>query len=116
MWAVGALPAAAAAAPQPHDELLVFSFEAAGSTQALGLSGNSFAPVEVPGLHDGSASLLVAAAPGGWLVQVTRSSVRVVGPPPGRQLAHVWEAAAGAQGRMVAARMMVHWRCQQPEP
>jgi hypothetical protein len=57
---------------QQHHSLLGFSFPSAGVSEVLSLAGPTFRQVALPGLQQGSASLLLAGLPGGWLLQVRR--------------------------------------------
>jgi hypothetical protein len=55
---------------QQHHSLLGFTFPSAGVSEVLSLAGTTFRQVALPGLQQGSASLLLAGLPGGWLLQV----------------------------------------------
>ncbi len=81
-----------------HHTLLAFSFEAAGRTELMRLTGNSISQVQLPGLDDGSASLLLVGCPGGWLVQVTAHGVKSLPAEDGKQSAAAAAAAARAAG------------------
>jgi hypothetical protein len=55
---------------QQQHSLLGFTFPSAGVSSVLSLAGPTFRQLAVEGLQQGSASLLLAGLPGGWLLQV----------------------------------------------
>lgn len=56
---------------QHHHAYLAFSFPLEGLTSVLDIQGTHFQPVALPGLDPNCPTLLLAALPGGWMVQVT---------------------------------------------
>ena len=56
---------------QQHHAYLAFSFPLEGTTSVLDIQGTHFQPVSLPGLDPNRPTLLLAALPGGWMVQVT---------------------------------------------
>ena len=56
---------------QQHHAYLAFSFPLEGMTSVLDIQGTHFQPVSLPGLDPNCPTLLLAALPGGWMVQVT---------------------------------------------
>ncbi|WIA13448.1 hypothetical protein OEZ85_007028 [Tetradesmus obliquus] len=81
---------------QQQHSLLGFSFPSAGVSEVLSLAGPTFRQLGLPGLQQGAASLLMAGAPGGWLLQVTAAGVWVLGRQPDRQLVHSWSPPGAA--------------------
>lgn len=53
------------------DAYVLFSFEVAGATTLMQVSGTHFQEIELPGLAPDAATLLAAVVPGDWLVQAT---------------------------------------------
>jgi hypothetical protein len=62
---------------QQQHSLLGFTFPSAGVSEVLSLAGTTFRQVALPGLQQGSASLLMTGLPGGWLLQVGPGGVCV---------------------------------------
>lgn len=56
---------------QQHHAYLAFSFPLEAATSVLHIQGTHFQPVALPGLDPNCPTLLLAALPGGWMVQVT---------------------------------------------
>lgn len=56
---------------QQHHAYLAFSFPLEGATSLLHIKGTHFQPTTLPGLNPDCPTLLLAALPGGWMVQVT---------------------------------------------
>ena len=56
---------------QQHHAYLAFSFPLEGTTSLLHITGTHFQPIALPGLNPNCPTLLLAALPGGWMVQVT---------------------------------------------
>lgn len=56
---------------QQHHAYLAFSFPMEGTTSVLGIQGTHFQPTALAGLDQDCPTLLLAALPGGWMVQVT---------------------------------------------
>jgi hypothetical protein len=50
--------------------MLGFSFPSADASAVMSLEGQTFRQLQLAGLSAGQASLLIASAPGGWLLQV----------------------------------------------
>lgn len=50
--------------------MLGFSFPSVGASSVMSLEGNTFRQLQLEGLSQQEASLLMATTPGGWLVQV----------------------------------------------
>jgi hypothetical protein len=63
-------PAAQQYRPE-HHSMLGFSFPSLGSSCVMSLEGQTFRQLQLAGLSDSEASLLITAAPGGWMVQVS---------------------------------------------
>mmetsp|Transcript_3448 Transcript_3448/g.9906 ORF Transcript_3448/g.9906 Transcript_3448/m.9906 type:complete len:1527 (+) Transcript_3448:155-4735(+) len=61
---------------------LVMSFHAPPATQVMELVNGCLSPCVLPGLDASSITLLCAAVPGGWLVQVTPTAVLVLDRAP----------------------------------
>jgi hypothetical protein len=57
-----------------HHNMLGFSFPTIGSSSVMSLEGQTFRQLQLAGLSDNEASLLMTTAPGGWLVQVSTLS------------------------------------------
>ncbi|KAK9822234.1 hypothetical protein WJX81_003153 [Elliptochloris bilobata] len=100
------LPAKAAWGDE-HDAFLALSSEAGRRTAVLDVRGTHFCPADLPALDLGSATLALAAAPGGWLVQATAQEVRTLAVPGS---ARAGEAAGAAAGAAPAAT----WRAPAP--
>ena len=66
--------------PQQHTHLAL-SLESVGRTDVLDLTQDTFTHVDLPALAAGSPSLLLAAMPGGWLLQLTAREARVMHQP-----------------------------------
>ncbi|KAL3140168.1 hypothetical protein ABBQ38_004444 [Trebouxia sp. C0009 RCD-2024] len=63
---------------QQHHAYLAFSFPLEGATSLLHIQGTHFQPITLPGLNPDCSTLLLAALPGGWMVQVTEQEVRIL--------------------------------------
>lgn len=65
---------------QKHHAYLAFSFPMEGTTSVLDIQGTHFQPTLLPGMDPNCPTLLLAALPGGWIVQVT-DKVSIQGNP-----------------------------------
>lgn len=53
-----------------HHSMLGFSFPSAGASSVMSLQGDTFRQLQLQGLYQQQASLLMTSCPGGWLLQV----------------------------------------------